>query len=520
MKALSLFLTLLVVFGGMPFALAAGGGQGEAHGEKSFQIPRTVSEYEHDREAGVWQKISERAAQDPFNVVATVIFLCAILHTFAAGAITKLAHKAQHAHEERMVAAKRRAQDKPQAGAVDDVSFKAVALHYLGEVEAIFGIWLIPLAAAYVSFFGWQPFTSFIESVHYTEPVFVVVIMAISASRPVIRFAEQLMERVAKLFGGSVAAWWFTILTIGPVLGSFITEPAAMTICALLLSKKFYELEPKPKFAYATLGLLFVNISVGGTLTHFAAPPVLMVVSPWDWDMAYMFRNFGVWAVGGILIANVAYYSCFRKQFADLVDRQTGGSESGVETWEDRRDGIPLSVTIVHLVLLAWTVFNVHNVPLFMFGLLVFIAFVWATEHHQNPIKLRTPMLVGFFLAALVTHGKFQGWWIDPILSALDAVPLMIGATVLTAFNDNAAITFLATQVPGLSEIAKQAVVAGAVTGGGLTVIANAPNPAGQSILQKHFKGGVSPMGLLLGALVPTVIMGMILMIPRMLGIG
>ena len=83
---------------------------------------------------------------------------------------------------------------------------------------------------------------------------------------------------------------------------------------------------------------------------------------------------------------------------------------------------------------------------------------------------------------------------------------LMLGATVLTAFNDNAAITYLAAQVHDLAPSAKYAVVAGAVTGGGLTVIANAPNPAGQSILSKFFKDGISPLGLLLGALVPTII--------------
>ena len=115
-------------------------------------------------------------------------------------------------------------------------------------------------------------------------------------------------------------------------------------------------------------------------------------------------------------------------------------------------------------------------------------------------------MLVGFFLAGLVIHGGCQSWWIAPVITALNDRMLMFGATVLTAFNDNAAITYLAAQVHDLSLGAKHAVVAGAVTGGGLTVIANAPNPAGQSILSKFFKDGISPLGLFLGALVPTII--------------
>jgi Na+/H+ antiporter NhaD/arsenite permease-like protein len=83
----------------------------------------------------------------------------------------------------------------------------------------------------------------------------------------------------------------------------------------------------------------------------------------------------------------------------------------------------------------------------------------------------------------------------------------MLGATILTAFNDNAAITFLSTLVPGFTASLKYAVVAGAVAGGGLTIIANAPNPAGVSILKKYFNDEISPLGILTGALVPTAIM-------------
>ena len=91
-------------------------------------------------------------------------------------------------------------------------------------------------------------------------------------------------------------------------------------------------------------------------------------------------------------------------------------------------------------------------------------------------------------------------------------MPLFLGATALTAVNDNAAITYLATLVPGFTEELKYAVVAGAVTGGGLTVIANAPNPAGQSILQRFFPNGVSPLNLLVAALAPTAIMALAFM--------
>jgi hypothetical protein len=147
-------------------------------------------------------------------------------------------------------------------------------------------------------------------------------------------------------------------------------------------------------------------------------------------------------------------------------------------------------------------------------GFLFFLGFARATAPHQTPVDLRSPLLVGFFLAGLVTHGGLQAWWISPVLGSLTELPLFFGALVLTAFNDNALITFLSTLVPDMSDALHHAVVAGAVAGGGLTVIANAPNPAGQAILSEHFEDGISPLGLLLGALVPTAVMAVVFLLP------
>jgi Na+/H+ antiporter NhaD/arsenite permease-like protein len=277
-----------------------------------------------------------------------------------------------------------------------------------------------------------------------------------------------------------------------------------MTIAALLLARQFYELKPSPRFAYATLGLLFVNISVGGTMTHFAAPPVLMVAAPWGWDTAFMFFNFGWKAVVGIVLATTFYFLMFRRELATLeaARRAAAGAGKG-----DARAAVPAWITVVQLAFMGFTVMVAHYPPLFVGGFLFFLAFSQATRHHQGTMDLKAPLLVGFFLAGLVIHGGLQAWWIEPVLTRLGELPLFIGATLLTALNDNAAITYLATLVPDFTDPLKYAVVAGAVTGGGLTVIANAPNPAGQNILQRFFPDGVSPLGLLLGALLPTVIL-------------
>ena len=304
-------------------------------------------------------------------------------------------------------------------------------------------------------------------------------------------------------------------MIIAPLLGSFITEPAAMTIGALLLAKKFYRHNPPAKLAYATLGLLFVNISVGGTLTHFAAPPVLMVAGKWQWDTPFMLQHFGWKSAAGILISTAAYFMWFKREFFRIADKADGTEDGQLNrlAWEEREDPVPAWIIGVHLAFLAWTVYSAHYPVLFIGGFLFFLAFTIATRHHQNGVSMKSPLLVGFFLAGLVVHGGCQGWWIAPIITSLPDQMLMLGAAILTAFNDNAAITYLAAQVDGISEGAKFAVVAGAVAGGGLTVIANAPNPAGQSILGKFFKGGVSPLLLLAAALIPTVIVYLCLML-------
>jgi hypothetical protein len=253
---------------------------------------------------------------------------------------------------------------------------------------------------------------------------------------------------------------------------------------------------------YATLGLLFVNVSVGGALTNFAAPPVLMVASKWGWSTAYMFGQFGARALAGIAASNLACFLIFRNEFARMSALDLPPDEI------DSRGPVPLWITSAHLAFLGWTVLVAHEPVLFIGGFLFFIGFTMATTTHQDRIRMRSPLLVGFFLAGLVVHGGLQAWWVEPVLGRLGQFPLLLGAAVLTAFNDNAAITYLATLVPDFSDALKNAVVSGAICGGGLTVIANAPNPAGQSILQKYFPGGsIAPGGLFLAALGPTLVM-------------
>ena len=443
--------------------------------------------------------LNARIEAEPFNLVAAGIFLLAILHTFTAARFTALAHRFQHEDEDRARA----------LGRSPVPRFRTEMLHFLGEVEVVFGLWAVVLMLALVAGKGWGTATHYLnDTVVYTEALFVVVIMALASSRPIVVFAEAMLRRVANAGGGTPAAWWFTILTLGPLLGSLITEPAAMTICALLLGRQFYDLQPGTRLKYATLGALFVNVSIGGTLTHFAAPPVLIVAERWDWDLTFMLEHFAWRAVVAVFLSTLAYGLVFRKELAALATRP---AVTDVEQPDEEAAGgtmlpVPAWVTVIHLLFIAWTVYVAHYPALFVGGFLFFIGFTRATVPYQSQLALKMPLLVGFFLAGLVIHGGLQGWWIAPVLGSLSETPLFVASAFLTSFNDNALITFLATLVPGLNEELRLAVVHGAVVGGGLTVIANAPNPAGQALLARFFDGAILPIGLLISALPPTLI--------------
>lgn len=473
--------------------------------ESTRAFPPSLESYGDSPASSLWEVLRNRIQQEPLNLWVTLLFIGAILHTFFTHKFLHWAHILEERNKLKT------AGETPVGHSSKGKSGSAAAraLHFFGEVEAVFGIWCLPLLILLAVNTSWQTAVAYFSNASFVEPIFVVVIMAMAATRPILHLAEQSLGFFARLGGGTPGAWWLSILTVGPILGSFITEPAAMTISALLLSKQFYALKPNLRLAYASLGLLFVNVSVGGAMTHFAAPPVLMVAAPWKWGTALMFRRFGWIALAGIVVSNIVYFLAFQKEFARLKG-MTGLSKSHrVEA------PVPLWVTCVHLGFMVWSVFTAHYPVLLIGGFLFFLAVHEVTEKHQRDLQLRAPLLVGFFLAGLVIHGGLQQWWIAPMLSRLTEVPLLLGATALTAFNDNAAVTYLATLVPNLSEALKYAVVAGALAGGGLTVIANAPNPAGQAILARFFPSGIAPLGLLLGALPPTVIMILCFLLAR-----
>ncbi|MCA3238046.1 MAG: putative Na+/H+ antiporter [Curvibacter sp.] len=404
------------------------------------------------------------------QIVGAGIFAIAVLHTFSTKIFEHLAHT-QPRH--------------------------AGLWHLLGEVEVVFGFWAMVLVVFMFLLVGKQDTTAYIDSRNYTEPMFVFVIMVIAGTRAILQFSGSLVRFVARrvpLPRGM--AMYFLVLALVPLLGSFITEPAAMTLAALMLRDTLFAQPISRALKYTTVGVLFVNISIGGTLTPFAAPPVLMVAATWNWDLWFMLSNFG-WksAIAVVINAGVATL-IFRKEL-DHMARQPEGQTSTV----------PWTVTLVHLLFLLGVVIFAHHPAVFMGLFLFFMGYATAYARHQDRLILREGLLVAFFLAGLVVLGGQQQWWLQPVLMGMSSTTVFFGATALTAITDNAALTYLGSLVPGLSDEFKIALVAGAVTGGGLTVIANAPNPAGVAILRGRFEDNtVNPLGLLIAALPPTLV--------------
>ncbi len=404
------------------------------------------------------------------QLIGAVLFALAVLHTFSTKFFEHLAHT------------------QPRHAGI---------WHLLGEVEVVFGFWAMVLMLFMFAISGKPEATRYLDSRNFTEPMFVFAIMVIAGTRAILQFAGTAVHFVANFMPlPRGMALYFLVLAFVPLLGSFITEPAAMTLAALMLRDTLFSQPVSNKLKYITVGVLFVNVSIGGTLTPFAAPPVLMVAGTWGWDIWFMMATFGWKAAIAVLINAGSAMLLFRRELGHMA--QKPGSEA---------QPVPFSVVLVHLMFMVLVVVFAHHPTVFMGLFLFFMGFASAYQRHQDRLILREALLVAFFLAGLVVLGGLQQWWLQPILMGMDATAVYFGAIALTAITDNAALTYLGSLVDGLSHEFKVALVAGAVTGGGLTVIANAPNPAGVAILRGQFEDNtIHPLGLLIAALPPTIV--------------
>jgi len=410
------------------------------------------------------------------EITAALCFALAVLHTFSTSFFAQLAHRGG-----------------PHAG----------VWHLLSEVEVVFGAWAFVLLVAMAALSRVDDAVHYLDTRNFTEPLFVFAIMVVAASRPILELVRLLLRSLLRLLPvRRELGLFFLVMSLVPLAGSLITEPAAMTLAAILLRDTYFRTHWHIRFKYLAMGVLFVNVSIGGVLTAYAAPPVLMVTSAFGWDTRHMLVNFGRSAVVAVLINALLVTLICRRAICDaaMPDGARGQGKSG-------RPPVPRAIMAVHVAFLVAVVLAAHHPAVFVGLLMLFIGFCSAYVRHQDRLLIKEGLLVGFFLAGLVVLGGLQQWWLQDLLGGLPPMALYWGAAALTAITDNAALTYLGSLVEGTSEVWRTMLVAGAVTGGGLTVIANAPNPAGFALLKDTFPGGAVSAGrLFLAALGPTLV--------------
>ena len=244
------------------------------------------------------------------QLIASVIFAIAILHTFSVKFFKKLAH--QYPRHEKI-------------------------FDMLGEVEIVFGFWAITLILIFFLLSGKIETLNYLNNQSYVEPLFVFVIMIVAASKPILDFSLTCVKQISKLLPVNKSlSLFFVTMSFVPLLGSFITEPAAMTLAALILKDHFYSKDISKRLKYAIIGTLFVNVSIGGAMTPFAAPPILMVAAKWNWDLMFMLTNFGWRTALAVFTNSLILTIIFRKELINI--KETALEQVGIWTMANRHE--------------------------------------------------------------------------------------------------------------------------------------------------------------------------------------
>lgn len=173
----SMFLTLFL-FG--IFIICAGSAAAAPGSAPVIDFPPDLQSY-NDAGQGTIERLIHRVKVNPFNLVGTLIFLCAIIHTFLASKFMAISHRLEHEHEV-----------KKEKGLVprNSVAQSSRFMHFMGEVEVVFGLWAVALIIAVVVFFDWSTAVHYISyKVNFIEALFVVVIMTLASTRPILKIS-------------------------------------------------------------------------------------------------------------------------------------------------------------------------------------------------------------------------------------------------------------------------------------------------------------------------------------------
>lgn len=369
----------------------------------------------------------------------------------------------------------------------------------LSRVETVFILWAVPLFLWFLYTEGYKMTISYFNSRNYIFSLFIIIMLLLLESRPIVYLSECIFSSIAKIGKQSPRCWWWTLMIATPVSSVLLKETGAMIIATTLLSRSFYRFAPSTRFAYATMGLLFSNISLGGLTTGLSSRALFIILPSVKWGNSFILKYFCWKALIAILISTTVYYLIFRKEFARFP--------KVVTVLSNVKERMPKWIICVHILLIV-AVILARFVPLLMVAILIFyLGFQRFTIFYQRPMRIGKACFVGLFYAGLVIFGELQEWWVLELMHRMPDFGYMMTSYVLSIFLDNALVNYLVHNLPVATDCFLYLVIAGCMSAGGLTLISNIPNIVGYLALQSFFPSSSFSLGwLFLFALGPSII--------------
>ncbi|AAP05554.1 putative Na+/H+ antiporter [Chlamydia caviae] len=369
----------------------------------------------------------------------------------------------------------------------------------ISRVELVFVLWAAPLFLWFLYSEGYRVTMSYFNSRNYVFSLFIVIMLILLESRPIVYFSECIFSNIAKIGRQSPRCWWWTLMIAAPLSGALLKETGAMIIAATLLVRNFYKFSPSPRFAYATMGLLFSNISIGGLTSALSSRALFIILPSVKWNNSFILKYFCWKSIIAILLSTTIYYLIFRKEFNNFPKVVINPSMMN--------ERVPKWIIFVHIILVG-SVILARSVPLLMAAIFLFyLGFQKFTIFYQHSINISKVCFVGLFYAGLVIFGELQEWWVLELMHRMSDFGYIITSYTLSIFLDNALVNYLVHNLPVATDCFLYLVIAGCMSAGGLTIVSNMPNIVGYLILRPSFPSSSLSLGwLFLFALGPSII--------------
>ncbi|MBQ8498549.1 putative Na+/H+ antiporter [Chlamydia sp.] len=420
------------------------------------------------------------------RIGSAILFFSAVIHTFLTPWLTRLYEEYQH---KKMLFPERWRQ----------YLWLSEFLRIVSRVELVFVLWAVPLFFLFLYTEGYRVTMAYFDSRNYVFSLFIIVMLILLESRPIEYFSQKIFATIAKIGNQSPICWWWTIMIAAPLSAFFLKESGAMIIAATLLSKHFYKFSPSPKLCYATMGLLFSNISISGLTSSFSSRALLTILPEIKWTNSFIISHFSWKVVLAILVSTTIFFCIFRKEFKKFP--KTIPSSTMMS------DRVPLWIIFIHVLLVGCVILS-RAIPLFLGFLLVFyLGFQRFTIFYQNPIKTAKVCFVGLFYIGIVIFGELQEWWVLDLMHGMPDFGYMMTSYLFSIFLDNALVNHIVHNLPMANDCYLYLVLVGSMSAGGLTLVSNMPNIVGYLILRPTFPhSDISLIRLFLSAVVPSIV--------------